>query len=94
MSDHDHISDGPRPPSSLRWSWWDLAGITLHTVGTMLNELDNGLRLLAVHCGGAANYSRQRRDERDAEWAQERERQILAKALDEGAVTFDPKDLL
>lgn len=79
--------------TNLRWSWWDFFGITLHTAGTMLNELDNGLRMMAAHCGGAANYSRSRRDERDAEWAQERERQIMAKALDRGEIDWRPEDL-
>lgn len=87
----DDDNDGTIPP--LRWSWWDLAGLTTLTIGTMLNELDNGLRMIAGRCGAAATYSRQRRDDRDREWAQERERQIMAKALDDGTLTFEPKDL-
>lgn len=82
--DHEEANEGLPP---LRWSWWDLAGLTLYTAGTMLNELDNGLRMIAGRLGAHASFERARKDQREAEYAQEVARAEMAGAL-EGIVLF------
>lgn len=83
--------DGSFKP--MRISIWDVIGMTLHTAGTVLDAIDTGLRMGAAHCAAMADYTRERRAEQEAEWAAERQRQIMAKALDDGEVDWAPEDL-
>jgi len=88
IEDHEESGEGIPP---LRWSWWDLAGLTFFTAGTMLNELDNGLRMIAGRLGAHANWERARKDQREAEYAQEVARAEMAGTL-EGLVLFAGDD--
>lgn len=87
MDRHPH--DQPPVP----FSWWDVAGVATYTVGTVLNEIDNGLRILSRVFFAAAEDSRFRRLMAEEEAAEEADRERLAQALEAGTITFDPKDL-
>jgi hypothetical protein len=81
-----------QPPT--RFSWWDVLGVASYTTGTVLNVIDDGFRMLSRVFFAAGEDSRIRRDQREYEQAEEASRQRLSEALEAGAVTFDPKDLL
>lgn len=83
--------DGNAGIPPLRWSWWDLAGLTLFTAGTMLNELDNGLRMIAGRLGAHAQWERIDKARREAEYEQEIARAEMAGAL-EGIVLFGDEE--
>lgn len=80
-----------QPPT--RFSWWDVLGVASYTAGTVLNVVDDGLRMLSRVFFAAAEDSRERRDMLEFEAREEADRERLAAALDRGEVEFRPEDL-
>lgn len=98
-TDHDHDSEGNCiPPQggfydtsqpNWRFSFWDVAGISITTIGAVLGTighlgtvLHQGANMLARECQAAANFSRQTKELEEAQRLNERARQQMSAGLE------------
>lgn len=82
-----NIAITPQEPN-WRWSHWDLAGITLHTLSSIVLSIGNGINMLARECQASANYERDLYQQQVERFEQECARAEMAGAL-EGMWYFD-----
>lgn len=80
--DHEHDGFYVAEPPSWKFSLWDVAGISLHTAGGVLNVLGQGFVLMAQECSASANRSRKTWDLRQAERKDAEAREAMAADLE------------
>jgi hypothetical protein len=85
--DHDEYGNCLIPNELLRgpvwrFSFWDVLGVAMHTVGGALHACSAGSHALAQEFAAMANWSRNRSEYREQEQAQQEARREMAQAYE------------